>query len=180
MNRLSRIVFLSGLLAIVFASKAHALGPYDDEDWAPEQRGHHEQRLKQVRGKVLRNQVGLDERRAKKTEQILDRFAAERRKVFEQRRQARRKLNELVNANSKDEVAYRNALLKLGSAEQGLNRIHEQEKAALAKVLTAKERANLLVSVRKTLRQGPPDHARGKGKGRVHGKKGRGHGARRQ
>ncbi|MSP25345.1 MAG: periplasmic heavy metal sensor [Myxococcales bacterium] len=127
------------------------------------------ERIKKMRGKVLREKVGLSEEKAKKVEASLDAHEPERRRVREATRTARKQLRDLLEANSDDQPAYDAALGKLRAGMKKMMELRDKQLDLFKKDLTPKEQAKLgqiLGKLRKKMH----------GKGR-HGGKGRRGGA---
>ena len=111
------------------------------------------QRIRRMRAKVLRVQVGLDDAKADQAEQILDSFEQAHRDKQRAVRQARRRLRHLFVTDSEDEQAYQRALAELRLAHKELQQLREKQLAALAQVLTYKQQAKLLRSLAKLRRK---------------------------
>lgn len=108
-----------------------------------------EARMKEVRGKVLRKDVGLDDQRAKRVERILDKYTPQRRKLKKQERMHTKTLRALIQADSDDQPAYKRSIDGFRSTKNQLHALQNREYAELAKQLTPKQQAKLYVAIRK-------------------------------
>ncbi len=106
-------------------------------------------RLKQARARLLRQKVGLDEAKAVQVEKILDQHAKQRRGLKKQTKQHRRTVMALLSADSGDQQAYARAIKGARDGEKKLRALRDKEFNALAKVLTPKQQAKLMVAVKK-------------------------------
>lgn len=118
----------------------------------PERRAKIEQRMNQIRARVLRERVGLDDAKAKQVERIMDKYEPERRKHHRQMREHMKQLSTLVDADSNDQKAYERALEGIRAGDKQAQELREKELGELAKVLTPKQRAKLTVSIRQMKR----------------------------
>lgn len=113
----------------------------------PDKRGQVEQRMRQVLGKVLRERVGLDEKKAAAVEKILDKNTSAERTLRQEQRKHRQALRALLKADSNDQNAYKAAITGLRASQQKLQAIHQRELDEVAKILTPKEQAKFLIAV---------------------------------
>ncbi|MCB9667467.1 MAG: periplasmic heavy metal sensor [Myxococcales bacterium] len=113
-------------------------------EWTPEQKLAH---IKEMRGKMLREQVGLDETRAAKLEKSLASFDAEHLKYRTQMNDARHQTRALLDSKSTDEKAYRAQVNKQRAAFKQLHSLKEREWNRIAAELSPKEQALLLMSL---------------------------------
>jgi len=107
-----------------------------------------EQRLKQVRARVLRERVGLSEKKALKVEAIFERFAPEAKRIEKRMRKANARLRYLFEIDSNDQKAYKMALDKQRRAHKAMVKLREREFKALQKVLKPKQQAKLLMALK--------------------------------
>jgi Spy/CpxP family protein refolding chaperone len=112
-----------------------------------------EQRLKQLRHGLLRNEVGLDESKALVVERTLDKYLAEKKKLRGQAATHREALRNLLEADSNDQQAYTNAIRGLREAEKQKTLLRERELEELGKLLTPKQQAKLMRSTNRLKRQ---------------------------
>lgn len=146
------------LLALIAATLTLAFPAAADDDATPpaKKRELIEQRMQQVRARVLREHVGLTEAKAKRVEAIMDRTQKERRKLRQETRRHRRKIARLLRRDADDQAAYRKALVQAMKARKRAADLEVREFEEIAKVLTPKEHAKLLAAhqkVRRKLRQ---------------------------
>jgi Spy/CpxP family protein refolding chaperone len=116
---------------------------------APEKRAKVEARMKQLRARVLRNQVGLDDKKAAEVEKILAKNAPERKKIQKDVQTHRRRLRELLDQDSNDQAAYQKAIAGFRAAQKRAQVQRDKEIDELSKVLTPKQQAKLFVALRK-------------------------------
>lgn len=108
---------------------------------------------KKARARILREQVGLDDARARKVEKIMDDGAAERRVAQAERQKARHEVQNLLDADSKDDAAYAQALAAARAAEERLRRAREHDFTEISKVITPREQAKLLRALARVARR---------------------------
>ncbi len=143
-RHLAASVALLSALAVAapaFAQGAGKGGP------PPDKRAQVEQRMQQVLHKVLRDRVGLDEKKAAAVEKILDKNAKAERTLRQEQRTHRQALRALLKADSNDQAAYKKAIAGLRSSQQKLQAMHQRELDEVARILTPKEQAKFLVAV---------------------------------
>ena len=135
------------------------------------------EKMKQFRGKVLREKLGLPEDRAAKVEAVLDGFMEQRHKLKEEMHAEMKTVKELLKSESNDMDAYETAVTNLMAVRTKMEALHTQQFEELREILNPKEQAKVLLALRKMHRK-----AKGKfrgGKGRKGGKGGKhrgGHG----
>lgn len=122
------------------------------------------QRIEKMRSKLLRNRVGLSEERARKVEQVFERFEPTHKKVRKQLRMAKKSLRELIRSNSQDNAAYDKALEDMRNARIGMDNFHDQINGALKVEMNGRERAILFMAM-KRMQQRIKQRMRGGGKG---------------
>jgi len=98
---------------------------------------------------VLRSEVGLDDKKAAEVEKILAKHAPQRKKLQKEAQTQRQALRALVQKDSNDQAAYDKAIQALRAAQKKLHAQREKEVDELAKVLTPKQQAKLLIATRK-------------------------------
>ena len=123
-------------------------------------------RVKALRGRVLRERVGLDEARAQKIEAIFEKYQPERRALRKAVRQTMRSLRELVDSNTSEDQAYSAAFAQLKAAQDKLRALRDQQQAEVARIVTPKEAAKLLLTMKKARFEKQRHHFQG---GRHHG-----------
>lgn len=134
-----------------------ALGLVSAPAWAQggpqEKRAEVESRIKQIRARVLRQEVGLTEEKARKVEAIMDRFQAERRPLREKIRAHRQAIARLLQADSNDQAAYSREIAGLRDAHRKLQASREHELDELQRILSPKEQAKTAAAVQKMRRK---------------------------
>jgi Spy/CpxP family protein refolding chaperone len=116
-------------------------------------RGKVKERLKQIRSKALREQVGLDEATATRVEATFEKYRVERTKQRERLSRNRKTLAELVKSDSKDQAAYSRAIAEVRAAQQELFRLRSQQTDELSKILTPKQQAKLALTLEQLKRR---------------------------
>lgn len=145
------------LLLVLCAWPVQAQGKRADE-----KRAKVEQRLKQVTSRILRQEVGLDDKKSDEVLRVLEKHHAERRKLQQQHRQHRKEIGELLQADSADDAQYKKSIDGFRSTQKKLNALRDREMDEIAKLITPKQQAKLfraLERMRKKLarRQRGPD-----------------------
>lgn len=119
-------------------------GPKGDECGKDE--ACHQKKMKEMRGKMLREKVGLAEEKAKQVEGVLDQFHDRHmalRKAFKENMKA---LKDLVKADSGDQEAYKKAMEAIKSNHEAQRALMEEQMEAMKKILTPKEQAKLFLA----------------------------------
>lgn len=158
-----------GVIAAAVTLGALLLSPM----WAsarPGGRGEHSEqdrqrfhaKMKERMAKMLRQEVGLDEARAKQVEAIFEGRHKAARQLHEQLRTHRQALRALLEADSNDQAAYQKALDGIEAGHKALRAHREEGIAQARRILSPKEQAKLLRAM----------HQRGKHR---MGRGGRGH-----
>lgn len=130
-------------LALVFAALPARAEGKDAED----KRARVEQRLKQLRAKILRQQVGLDEKKAEEVQKVLLKYEPERRKVQRQHQEHRRALRDLLQNDSNDDAAYKKSIDGFRATQKKLNALRDKEMDEVAKLITPKQQAKLYAAL---------------------------------
>ncbi len=125
------------------------------------------EKMREFRGKVLREKLDLPEERAAKVEAVLDGFMEQRHKLKQEMRTQMKAVKELLKAESNDMDAYDAAVTNLMSVRSQLEALHAQQFEELREILNPKEQAKVLLALRKM-------HRKAKGKFRGKGRKHRG------
>jgi Spy/CpxP family protein refolding chaperone len=139
--------FLACLLAIASVGTIASAQP------AKEKRAKVEQRLEKLRERVLKQEVGLDDKKAAAVGAILTKYAAERRKVQKDQRDARRALQKLVQSDSNDQDAYKKALKSFRDGRKKLQALEDRQLDDVAKILTPKEQVKLVSALQRFRRK---------------------------
>jgi Spy/CpxP family protein refolding chaperone len=116
-------------------------------------RAQAQQKLRQVRARLLRERVGLDVKTALAVEKILDKFQSERQRLHQAMREEKKKLRALLDLDSNDQAAYTRSQRSLLDVQQKLAMLKQQEFEELAKVLTPKQQAKLGREVDETMKR---------------------------
>lgn len=122
------------------------------------------------RARMLKEEVGLDEKTAASVERILSKYRPERQAASETAETERRKLNALLELDSNDQAAYARSIRAFLDARQKLVELHRKQAEELGKVLTPKQQAKLARAIgetREIIRR------KGRGRGPWHGGGGR-------
>lgn len=114
--------------------------------FTPEQKLEH---IKTMRGKMLREQVGLDEKKAVEVEKALAAFDADHVKFHQAKRDAKQQLSEVVKDPNATDKAYRAAVAKQRAAHKQMHNLREREWNRVSTMLTPKQQALLLLSLGK-------------------------------
>ena len=109
-------------------------------------------RIDQLRNKLLRKRLGLDEATATKVEKVLRDHVTQKRQVQRDMRQAQRKLRQLLRDDSDDQDAYRKALAALEKAHASGEALRKKHFAELQKLLTPKQQVQLIQAMHKIKR----------------------------
>ncbi|GEM_PF-4208665 len=147
---------LVGIMVMAFTGAADAQakgrggpgGPGGEGFWGGcgEDEGCRMEKMKEMRGKMLRERIGLTEEKAKKVEAVLDGFHERHMAMREKHRTAMRALKDLVKADSNDQEAYKNALDEMKANHQERQALMEEQMEALKKVVDPKEQAKLFLA----------------------------------
>lgn len=125
------------------------------------------EKMKKFRAKALRETVGLDEAKAVEVEKAMDSFHERRFELHQTMRDNMKNLKALLKEDSNDQEAYANALETLRAAQQEMQLLHSEQMDSFKKILTPKEAAKMLVTMKRFM---------GKAKKFKKGKGGRGMG----
>lgn len=137
---LSSVVLSLALLLAAMPARAENKGGED-------KRAKVEQRLKQLRNRILRQEVGLDEKKADEVQKVLLKYEPERRKLQRQHRQHRSELRDLLQADSNDDAAYKKSIEGFRSTQKKLNALRDKEMDEIAKLVTPKQQAKLYAAL---------------------------------
>lgn len=106
-----------------------------------------ESRMKLIRARVLRQEVGLSEEKAKKVEAILDKYQPQRRALRQKLKGHRTTLAGLLQQDSNDDAAYAREIKGLRDTHRKLQELRDQEIDELMKVMTPKEQAKFAAAM---------------------------------
>jgi Spy/CpxP family protein refolding chaperone len=135
------IALLVALSAPLALAEAGGKGPAD-------KRAQIEQQTKKLRARVLRTDVGLDQKKAAEVEKVLEKYTPIRQQLQKESQQHRRAIRDLLDKDSNDQSAYDKSIKALRSAQKKLHDTREKELDELSKLLTPKQQAKLVVSIR--------------------------------
>ena len=141
------VTLLALLVALLFAPPAIAQPP------AAAKRAQVEAKMGEIRGRMLRDQVGLSEVKARNVEAILQRHRNERLDLRQKLLAHQRKIAELLRQDSDDQSAYTREIQGMRTSQRQLQALRETEIDELQKVLTPKEQARLGVAMRQMRRR---------------------------
>ncbi len=145
------LIAVLGVAGQVMAKDGHGKGGKEGRG-GPEcgqDEGCHQEKMKAMRAKMLREKVGLTEEKAKQVEGVLDGFHdrhVQLRKAFKENMKA---IKDLVKADSADQDAYTKALLAMRDNHKAQQVLMDEQMEALKKVLTPKEQAKMFLAHQK-------------------------------
>jgi len=142
------LVLTAATLIAASPSVAHARG-----DDVKEKRAKVEQRVKQLRTRVLRQEVGLDATKAEAVEKLLVSHEGERRKLQRAQREHRRELRELLQHDSSDDAAFKKHVDAFRVNQKKLAALNEREMDEIAKLITPKQQAKLFAAIQRLRRR---------------------------
>ena len=129
------------------------------------------QKVVELRGRLLREMVGLSERRANEVELVLQGFDDEHQTYSAMLDAAQRKMRLLLDENSDDSNAYSLAVEDVRVAHDYLHQLRDRQFRAMQNILAPKEQAMFFESlgklrheVRKRMRRARRDAKKGKNK----------------
>ena len=140
-------LFLACVVAVLGVGTVASAQP------AKEKRAKVEQRLEKLRERVLKKDVGLDDKKAAAVGAILTRHATERRKIQKDQRDYRRTLQKLVQSDSNDQDASKKALKSFRDGRKKLQALEDRQLDDVAKILTPKEQVKLVAALQRFRRK---------------------------
>jgi Spy/CpxP family protein refolding chaperone len=143
----------SFLIVVCLLGSAAAARATTSPDADADKRAQVEARMKQLRADILRKQVGLTPDKARVVEAVLEQHALERKKLVRTLHSERQALERLLEADSNEEAAYARTLRTLRSTRDQLQALRRRELDQLDKLMTAKQQAKLLSSLRRVQRK---------------------------
>ncbi|MEB2310852.1 MAG: periplasmic heavy metal sensor [Sorangiineae bacterium] len=143
-------VLAGGALLAALAASAPALARPPPGGSPAGKRAQVEERMREVRKRILRDRVGLDEKKALAVEKVLDKNVAAERAARQEERKHRKEIERLLASDSNDQAAYAKALAGLRASEKRLAAMRQNELDEVAKLLTPKEQAKFVTALRKT------------------------------
>lgn len=155
----SRKTWLGFLVSLLFS--ALLLGSAAAKPPPKDHRAKIEERMKQVIERVLKEEVGLNDAKAKQVQELFAKQNAEQAKLRQELQNAEQALSTLVEGDNADEKAYANALKELRAKQNAVHTARNKHQDQMGKLLTSKQHAKLLHSLQKlerTLRKGMRRH----------------------
>jgi Spy/CpxP family protein refolding chaperone len=155
LRRLLSVLLLA--LSLAFVTNSAFAQPNEDK------RAKVEARRKELIDRILRREVGLDEKKADAVEKLLVKHQAERKRLQKEQREQRQTIKKLLADKSEDEDAYKKAVDGFRATQKKLQGVRESELDDLAKILTPREQAKLFAALqrlkKKLARRGPNDRS---------------------
>jgi Spy/CpxP family protein refolding chaperone len=102
------------------------------------------ERVKELRSKMLREKLMLNEDKAVAVENIFNTNQEEHKEIRSIMRDSRDELDKLLKIDSSDQAAYQSVLDTMAANRARMNEIRDEEMAALKGILTPKEQLQLL------------------------------------
>jgi Spy/CpxP family protein refolding chaperone len=102
------------------------------------------------RAKMLREEVGLDDKTAATVERILAKYRPDRKAQADIVDSEQRKLNAMLELDSNDQAAYAKSIRAMLDARQKLQELQRKQADDLTKVLTPKQQAKLARAIGET------------------------------
>jgi Spy/CpxP family protein refolding chaperone len=112
-------------------------------------RGKRHERLKVMHARVLKEKVGLDDARIARIQAVHEQFRGQGKALREDLKAARESLRLLVESDSNDTKAYEKALDAAKTARDRMHALRMAQQAEVAKLLSAKEQAKLVLTMDK-------------------------------
>ncbi len=110
-------------------------------------------KMKKVRAKVLRERVGLSEKRAVRLEQTLDGFNKQRWLIKKEMHRNHKKLRQLLLDDSNDQRAYKQSIDALAVGRAKIDVLKGEQMSALRKQLNPKEQAKAMMALHRMRRR---------------------------
>jgi hypothetical protein len=107
------------------------------------------QKIVELRGRLLREMVGLNDSRAREVELVLESFDDEHQTYNTMLGVAQRKMRSLLDEKSDDEKAYTQAVEDVRLAHDYLHQLRDRQFRAMQKILKPKEQALFFQSLGK-------------------------------
>jgi Spy/CpxP family protein refolding chaperone len=142
------VALLTLALAVTLAVPALA------QDAPPDaKRAQVEAKMKEIRNRMLREQVGLSDATARRVEAILEKHQKQRRALRQKVQGHRQAIRELLRNDSNDQPAYAREIKGMRDTQRQLQALRDQEIDELQQVLTPKEQAKLGVAMQQMKRR---------------------------
>jgi Spy/CpxP family protein refolding chaperone len=143
---------LTLVLAFAVTRPAAAQGRGHAAKSQEEKRARVQKRLAQVRERILKKEVGLDDAKAAAVEKIFAKYQPVRQKLVKEQREHRQAIRKLLKQNSDDQTAYKKEVSALRAVQKKLRALGEQQADELSKVLTPKQQAKLIAALQRLRR----------------------------
>jgi Spy/CpxP family protein refolding chaperone len=144
-------VMLRALL--VLAVLLAALPALAENKGRNDRRARVEKRIQQLRTRVLKQEVGLDDKKADEVQKVLVKHHAERQKLQREHRQHRKDLRDLLQSDSNDEARYKKSIEGFRSTQKKLNALRDREMDEIQKLVTSKQQAKLYAAMERLRRK---------------------------
>ncbi len=112
-----------------------------------------EARMQEIVQRLLKDDVGLDDAKAKKVGALLVQNRADQSKIRAEMKKSRQAVKELVDQGSDDDKAYAKALAAMRKAQADQHKLTDQHFQKLSRELTPKQQAKLFVALHKLKRK---------------------------
>jgi len=141
------VIFFGFLISV--PSSGLARGPADEgQGPSPERMERH----REMRGRLLREKVGLSDEKVVQVQAILDDFRSKQRALKGEMRVQKESIRALLEADSEDQAAYRDALDSIQSIGKQMSALKEGRFEGLGEVLTPKEQAQVMGAIHRARR----------------------------
>ncbi len=158
---LFRMTLTMTLMSVLAAGAAFAEPPRGP----PRDPAKREAHFQEMRGKLLRDKVGLAEADAKRAEAVFAQFDKTRKELHQRMRAAHKQLKEMLKTDVNDDVSYTQLVDTMTASFREMQELRQKEFDALRKVLTPKQQGKLLFALGKMMRHGKHFGHGGRGHG---------------
>ena len=107
-----------------------------------------QKQLNKLRNFMLREEVGLSDEKAKKVIEVLDKYQEKDREIFKKLRATSLKLEALLLEDSNDQSKYKELIEEIARLRDERQSLKKKELDELKKLLSPKEQAKLILSLR--------------------------------
>ena len=132
------------------------------------------ERMKELRGRILKKRVGLDAERIDEVEAILQKGDQERKGLHRAMRESHEKLRHLIKADAEDGASYEAAVGTLLKSRQRLHELQHGELERLRELLSPKEMGKLVMALHRLKKRMKRMHERAGGDEMDRGRRGEG------
>lgn len=136
------------LMAVALSGVASAKPPAKDG-----RRAKIEARMDEIVQRLLKDDVGLDDAKAKKVAGLLKQNRTDQGKIRTEMKKSRQALKKLIDEDSNDDKAYSKGLAGMRKAQEDQHKLSEQHFQKLSRELTPKQQAKLFVALQKLKRK---------------------------